>query len=119
MPAAFWTAYALKLAVLSGGLVTAYALAHRLKRLRFFTRRAARYVRVVETTVLAPQVAVHLLAVGSRYVLVGGGNAGLTKLAELVPGGGELVEPSSDVEVAELRELVPGLLHEVDLAVQA
>jgi hypothetical protein len=31
---------------------------------------------------LSPQTAVHLLRVGTRYLLVGGGNGGLFKLAQ-------------------------------------
>jgi flagellar biogenesis protein FliO len=78
----FWAAYAAKLVVLGIAFAVLYAVARLLKKARLFGV-GARYVDVIETTMLSPQTGVHLLRLGSRYLLVGGGNAGLFKLAEL------------------------------------
>jgi flagellar biogenesis protein FliO len=87
----FWEAYVLKLAILGAVLAALYALARRLKGLKLFSRGAGRYVTVIESTILSPHAAVHLLRVGARYLLIGGGNAGLFKLAEFTAG--ELGKP--------------------------
>lgn len=86
MPWSFWEAYAVKLLILGLMLAALYALARRLKAVRFFARGADRYVTVIESTMLSPHAAVHLLRVGRRYLLIGGGSAGLIKLAELSDG---------------------------------
>lgn len=44
---------------------------------------------------LAPQAAVHLLRVGTRYVLVGAGSTGLVALAELSAGELNAGEPNA------------------------
>lgn len=86
MPWSFWEAYAVKLLILGAVLGALYALARKLKGARLFSRRTERYVTVVESTMLSPHAAVHLLRVGTRYLLIGGGNAGLFKLAEFSAG---------------------------------
>jgi flagellar biogenesis protein FliO len=86
MPWSFWEAYAVKLLVLGLMLAALYAIARRLKGLRFFARGVDRYVTVIESTMLSQHAAVHLLRVGTRYLLIGGGNAGLFKLAEFSAG---------------------------------
>jgi hypothetical protein len=43
-------------------------------------------VTVIESTMLSQHAAIHLLRVGTRYLLIGGGNAGLFKLAEFTAG---------------------------------
>jgi flagellar biogenesis protein FliO len=86
MPWSFWEAYAVKLLILGLMLAALYALARRLKGLRFFARGVDRYVTVIESTMLSQHAAVHLLRVGTRYLLIGAGNAGLTKLAEFSAG---------------------------------
>jgi flagellar biogenesis protein FliO len=86
MPWSFWEAYAVKLLILGLMLTALYAVARRLKGLRFFARGVDRYVTVIESTMLSQQAAVHLLRVGTRYLLIGGGNAGLFKLAEFSAG---------------------------------
>jgi flagellar biogenesis protein FliO len=86
MPSSFWEAYAVKLLILGLMLGALYAVARRLKSLRFFARGADRYVTVLESTMLSQHAAVHLLRVGTRYLLIGGGNAGLCKLAEFSAG---------------------------------
>jgi len=91
VPSSFWEAYVLKLAILGAVLAALYALARRLKGLKLFSRGAGRYVTVIESTILSPHAAVHLLRVGARYLLIGGGNAGIFKLAEFTAG--ELGKP--------------------------
>ncbi|MGA8796074.1 MAG: flagellar biosynthetic protein FliO [Candidatus Cybelea sp.] len=86
MPWSFWEAYAVKLLILGLMLAALYAVARRLKGLRFFARGVDRYVTVIESTMLSQHAAVHLLRVGTRYLLIGGGNAGLFKLAEFTAG---------------------------------
>ncbi|HXB84049.1 MAG TPA: flagellar biosynthetic protein FliO [Candidatus Acidoferrum sp.] len=86
MPWSFWEAYAVKLLILGLVLAALYAVARRLKGARFFARGVDRYVTVIESTMLSQQAAVHLLRVGTRYLLIGGGNAGLFKLAEFSAG---------------------------------
>jgi flagellar biogenesis protein FliO len=48
-----------------------------------------RLVSTVESTILAQNVTVHVVRVGDRFFLVGGGSAGVSLLSEL---------PASDVE---------------------
>ncbi|MFY9738993.1 MAG: flagellar biosynthetic protein FliO [Candidatus Cybelea sp.] len=86
MPWSFWQAYAVKLLILGLVLAVLYAIARRLKGVRFFVRGADRYVTVIESTMLSQHAAVHLLRVGTRYLLIGGGNAGLFRLAEFSAG---------------------------------
>ncbi len=81
MPLSFWGAYLIKLLVLGAVLAALYAAAHRLKAT--FARGKRRYVSVVESIMLSPHASVHLLRVGTKYLLIGGGNAGVCKLAEL------------------------------------
>ncbi len=86
MPWSFWEAYAVKLLILGLMLAALYAVARRLKGLRFFARGVDRYVTVIESTMLSQHAAVHLLRIGTRYLLIGGGSAGLSKLAEFNAG---------------------------------
>ncbi len=91
MPSSFWEAYVLKLAILGAALLALYALARRLKGVKVFSRGAGGYVTVIESTMLSPHAAVHLLRIGPRYLLIGRGSAGLFKLAEFTAG--ELGKP--------------------------
>lgn len=91
MPASFWAAYAIKLAVVAAVLAALYALARFLRRASVL-RGPRRRVEVVESTMLAPNVALHVIRVGERYLLLGSG--GLNKLAELEPGEPEAIPRS-------------------------
>jgi flagellar biogenesis protein FliO len=91
-------AYAVKLCALALALGALYLLARRLRE-----RRTLRCITVMETAMLSPQVAVHLLRVGGRHVLIASGSGGATTLAQWSAAGSP-----SDVEVAELREFVAG-----------
>ena len=86
MPWSFWQAYAVKLLILGLMLAALYAIARRLKGVGSLSRGADRYVTVIESTMLSQHAAVHLLRVGTRYLLIGGGNAGLFRLAEFSAG---------------------------------
>ncbi|HEV3091058.1 MAG TPA: flagellar biosynthetic protein FliO [Candidatus Cybelea sp.] len=90
MPPAFWAAYALKLGLAAAVLALLYVLAQRL-RAGSLPRRAHRCVEVVESAMLSPQAAVHLLRVGKRYVLVGRSANAICALAELTPGELEII----------------------------
>lgn len=83
MPWSFWAAYAVKLAILGATLAALYGTARALRSSRIFMRGAAHYVEVLESRMLSTHAAVHLLRVGKRYLLIGGGNGVLNKLAEL------------------------------------
>ncbi|HEY2553770.1 MAG TPA: flagellar biosynthetic protein FliO [Candidatus Cybelea sp.] len=93
MPASFWAAYAIKLAVLAAVLGGVYALARLLRRSACFLRGAQRHVEVIESTMLAPNAAIHTIRVGKRYLLLGSG--GMSKLAELEPGELEAIPRST------------------------
>jgi flagellar biogenesis protein FliO len=86
VPSSFWEAYVLKLAILGAVLGTLYALARRLKGMKLFSRASGRYVTVIESTMLSPHAAIHLVRFGPRYLLIGCGSAGLSKLAEFSAG---------------------------------
>ncbi|HTU81849.1 MAG TPA: flagellar biosynthetic protein FliO [Candidatus Acidoferrales bacterium] len=85
MAASFWINYFLALAVvglLLGGL---YMIVRGLSRGRVIASAGRRMVTVLESTMLAQHVAVHVVKVGTRYFLVGGGNGNVSTLAELQP----------------------------------
>ncbi len=82
MPAGFWAAYVAKLAVVGLLLTIAYAVARRLKTVRPFG--AGRCLKLLETTALSTQAAIHLVRVGTRYFLIGSA-AEVRVLAELQP----------------------------------
>lgn len=85
MTSSFWAGYLLKLAAVALVLGGIYAVGRFVSRLRIGAASDRRYVCILETTVLSPQVAVHVMRVGAGYLLIGGGSVGITALAELVP----------------------------------
>jgi flagellar biogenesis protein FliO len=93
VPASFWAAYTIKLAVLAAVLGAIYALARLLRGNAFFWRAAQRHIVVLESTMLAPNAAIHMIRVGKRHLLLGSG--GLSKLAELEPGELETIPRST------------------------
>ena len=105
MTTEFWTAYAVKLGVLALVLGALYAIARRLRHAGLFRRDARRCIDVVETAMLTPQVSLHLVRVGKRHVLVGATSSSARSLVRWTS-----EDEPLDVEVAELREFVPGLL---------
>jgi flagellar protein FliO/FliZ len=88
----FWAGYVGKLAVVAVVLATLYALGRKLRQIRFFGS-TGRCVRVIDSAMLSPNAAIHVLRVGERYLVVGASSAGVTKLAELAPTEIEHAEP--------------------------
>ena len=65
-------------------------LAKSVQRGRVVASTGKRLVTTVESTALAQNVAVHVVRVGGKYFLVGGGSAGVSMLSELAA---EEIEP--------------------------
>lgn len=100
MASSFWLQYAFALlvvALLLGGL---YAVVRGLARGRMIVSANRRLVTVLETTALSQHSALHVVKVGSRYYLIGGGQGQLNSLTELPP---EEVERWLESEHAFLR----------------
>jgi flagellar biogenesis protein FliO len=81
----FWTAYAMKLTMVALLLAGLFVLARLLRRARFGIGAGSHLVTVVESAMLSPHLWVHVVKVGTRYLCVGGGERGVTPLAELTP----------------------------------
>ncbi|HUA07844.1 MAG TPA: flagellar biosynthetic protein FliO [Candidatus Acidoferrales bacterium] len=83
MPASIWPSYFLALlvvALLLGGL---YIVVRGLARGRILTSANRRIVTVLESTALSQHSALHVIKVGNRYFLIGGGQGHITSLVEL------------------------------------
>lgn len=81
-----------------------------LSRGRLLAASGRRLVTVVESTFLAQNVTVHVVKVGERFYLVGGGAAGVTKIDEIPA---ELVTPwleDQKRQLGEQREAVMRLM---------
>jgi flagellar biogenesis protein FliO len=86
MSGGFWFNYFLALLVVALMLLGLWVVVRGLSRGRIFASASRRMVTVLESTMLSQHVAVHVVKVGQRYLLVGGGNNGsLSTLAELPP----------------------------------
>jgi flagellar biogenesis protein FliO len=81
----FWVNYFLALAIVGLMLGGLYFIMRGLSRGRVFSSANRRLVTVLETTMLAQHVHVHVLKVGERYLLIGGSNGSVSTLAELGP----------------------------------
>ena len=82
-----------------------------LNRGRIVAATGRRLVTVVESTFLAQNVTLHVVKVGDRYYLVGGGSAGVTHIAD-VPG--DVVDPYIETQrkaLGEQRDAVLRLLQ--------
>ena len=79
----FWLNYFLALAIVALLLFGLYMIVRGLNRGRLLASTGRRMVTVLESTALSQHVAVHVVKVGSRYLLVGGGNGNVSTLAEL------------------------------------
>ncbi len=82
--------YVFALAVVGLMLLGLYVVVRALGRGRLITSADKRLVTVVESTFLAQNTALHVVKVGLKYYLVGGGNGNVSALTE-VPA--EEVEP--------------------------
>lgn len=85
MAPAFWASYFERLAIVGIVLLAVYFLARKLRETRLF-RRGGRRLNVVESTILSPHTALHLVRVERRYFLIGSGTNGVTRLAEIEEG---------------------------------
>jgi flagellar biogenesis protein FliO len=86
MSGGFWFSYFLALVVVALMLLGLWVVVRGLSRGRILASASRRMVTVLESTMLSQHVAVHVVKVGERYLLVGGGNNGaLTMLTELPP----------------------------------
>ena len=82
-----------------------------LNRGRIVAATGRRLVTVVESTFLAQNVTLHVVKVGDRYYLVGGGSAGVTHIAD-VPA--DVVDPYIETQrkaLGEQRDAVLRLLQ--------
>jgi len=83
MSSGFWLSYVFALlvvALLLGGL---YAIVRGLSRGRMLASANRRLVTVLESTVLSQHSALHVVKVGGRYYLIGGGQGHVNALSEL------------------------------------
>ena len=72
-----------------------------INRGRIVASTGRRLVSVVESTVLAQNVTLHVVKVADRYYLVGGGSAGVTQIAD-VPA--DVVDPYIETQRKALGE---------------
>ena len=100
---AIW-AFAL-VALLLVGLTYAVRL---LNRGRIVSASGRRLVTVVESTFLAQNTTLHVVKVGDRYYLVGGGSAGVTHIADVPP---DTVDPYIETQRKALGEQRDAMLR--------
>ena len=79
-------------------------VARAIQRGRVVVGSGKRLVTTVESAILAPNVAVHVVKVGGNYYLVGGGTAGVALLAELAPDDVEPYIESQRMALAQQRD---------------
>lgn len=63
-------------------LAGSYAVARAFIKARVFVRGNRRLVTVLESTMLSQHSALHVVKIGTRYLLVGGSEASISALAE-------------------------------------
>jgi flagellar biogenesis protein FliO len=83
MTSSFWLSYVFALlvvALLLGGL---YLVVRGLARGRILAQANRRLVTVLESTPLSQHSALHVIKVGARYYLIGGGQGHVTSIVEL------------------------------------
>jgi flagellar biogenesis protein FliO len=83
-------------------------VARAIQRGRVVVGTGKRLVTTIESSLLAPNVTVHIVKVGGKYYLVGGGSAGVSLLAELAP---DDVEPYIETQRAALAQQRETLLR--------
>jgi flagellar biogenesis protein FliO len=79
-------------------------LARAVQRGRIVVGAGKRLISTVESSVLAQHVTVHVVRVGEKYYLVGGGTGGVSLLAELAPDDVEPYIESQRLALAQQRE---------------
>jgi flagellar biogenesis protein FliO len=100
MAGGFWLSYffaLLVVALLLGGL---YVVVRGLARGRILVSADRRLVTVLESTVLSQHSVLHVIKVGKRYYLIGGGQGHVNSLIELPA---EEVEPWLETQRTLLR----------------
>ena len=85
MSASFLLHYFLTLTVVALMLAGLYVVIRGLARGRLIASADRRLVAVLESTVVSQHASLHVVKVGARYLLIGGGSAQLTLLSELPP----------------------------------
>jgi flagellar biogenesis protein FliO len=85
MPDGFWEGYVAKLLVVALMLTMLYVIGARLRRQGMFGRNTARFIHVIETTMLSQHAALYVIRAGTRYFVIGAGTGGIVTLAELAP----------------------------------
>jgi len=78
----YWERYALGLVVVALLLAGLSLLGQGLRTLRHTS--GTRLIEVLESTMLSPHVTMHVVRVGSRYLLVGAGRDTATRLCEIL-----------------------------------
>jgi flagellar biogenesis protein FliO len=81
----FWLNYVLALLVVALMLGGLYAVVRGLARGRILASADRRLVTVLESTMLSQHAALHVVKVGTKYYLIGGGQGHVTSLVELPP----------------------------------
>ena len=79
----FWFNYLLALIVVALMLAGLWIVVRTLARGRIIASADRRLVAVLESTVVSQHASLHVVKVGARYLLIGGGSAQLTMLSEL------------------------------------
>ena len=82
-----------------------------LGRGRLVASTGKRLVSVVESTFVAQNVTLHVVKVGDRYYLVGGGSAGVTHIADVDPAVAEPYIETQRKALSEQRDAVLRLLQ--------
>lgn len=82
MPLSFWMAYAVRLAVVAVMLAALYLVARKLRETKLFAR-GGRCLELLESVMVSPHGAIHVVRVGARYFLIGTSTERVTRLAEL------------------------------------
>lgn len=85
MSANFWFNYFLALIVVALMLAGLWVIVRGLARGRILASADRRLVSVLESTVVSQHASLHVVKVGARYLLIGGGSAQLNLLSELQP----------------------------------
>ncbi len=85
MSSSFWLNYVFALLVVALMLGGLYAIVRGLARGRILASADRRLVTVLESTMLSQHAALHVVKVGTKYYLIGGGQGHVSSLAELPP----------------------------------
>ncbi len=85
MSSSFWLNYVFALLVVALMLGGLYAVVRGLARGRILASADRRLVTVLESTMLSQHAALHVVKVGTKYYLIGGGQGHVSSLVELPP----------------------------------